>query len=314
VTYFGLSWHLISLLKLHFLYYFSHIFFFTFFLHFSNYLHHCLFFAFWKSLNKVPFFSQRLCIKVPFSEVVPCPFEILARTLQANKDVNKVHWTALSIFLQIWTRKYVYIWNITCTWSDTIRPCQNIHRNAPGGQVKARSREDHGASPSLWKELISLRLRFRRNFLSVLHLNLVSSPIKGILEIFYLTTRCIKEGLAPWSSLDLAFPLLCFEYTHRTLPLLHLVPKYSLFLVYLEIQWIVVKQHRVIFITFATCHAIQTLYIYSNVKLMQFSLSLAWNHLKIYMERHCLRPFLYLVHSGIVWQLCSLNGFLAITT
>ena len=49
-----------------------------------------------------------------------------------------------------------------------------------------------------------------------------------------------KEGLAPWFSLDLVFPLLCFEYTHKTLPLLHLVPKYSLFLVYLEIQWIVV--------------------------------------------------------------------------
>ena len=30
---------------------------------------------------KVPFFSQRLRIKVPFSEVAPCPFEILARTL-----------------------------------------------------------------------------------------------------------------------------------------------------------------------------------------------------------------------------------------
>ena len=41
----------------------------------------------------------------------------------------------ISIFLQIWTRKYVYIWNLTCTWSDTIRPCQNIHRNAPGGQI-----------------------------------------------------------------------------------------------------------------------------------------------------------------------------------
>ena len=48
-----------------------------------------------------------------------------------------------------------------------------------------------------------------------------------------------KEELAPWSSLDLAFPLLCFEYIHRTLPLFHLVPTYSLFLVYLEIQWIV---------------------------------------------------------------------------
>ena len=41
----------------------------------------------------------------------------------------------ISIFLQIWTRKYVYLWNLTCTWSDTIRPCQNIHRNAPGGQI-----------------------------------------------------------------------------------------------------------------------------------------------------------------------------------
>jgi hypothetical protein len=30
---------------------------------------------------KVPIFSQRLRIKVPFSEVTPCPFEILARTL-----------------------------------------------------------------------------------------------------------------------------------------------------------------------------------------------------------------------------------------
>jgi hypothetical protein len=64
---------------------------------------------------------------------------------------------------------------------------------------KARSREDHGASPSLWKE-------------------------------YYL-----KQD-----KLDLAFPLLCFEYTYRTLPLFHLVQKYSLFLVYLEIQWIVV--------------------------------------------------------------------------
>jgi hypothetical protein len=46
--------------------------------------------------------------------------------------------------------------------------------------------------------VISLRLRFRRNFLSVLHLNLVSSPIKGILEIFYLTTRCIPMDILAW--------------------------------------------------------------------------------------------------------------------
>ena len=42
----------------------------------------------------------------------------------------------ISIFLQIWIRKYVYVWNITCTWSDTIRPCQHIHQNAPGRGVK----------------------------------------------------------------------------------------------------------------------------------------------------------------------------------
>jgi hypothetical protein len=41
----------------------------------------------------------------------------------------------ISIFLKIWTRKYVEMWNRTCTWSDTIRPCQNIHRNAPGGEI-----------------------------------------------------------------------------------------------------------------------------------------------------------------------------------
>jgi hypothetical protein len=41
----------------------------------------------------------------------------------------------ISIFLQIWTGKYVYLWNLTCTWSNTIRPCQNIHQNAPGDQI-----------------------------------------------------------------------------------------------------------------------------------------------------------------------------------
>ena len=37
----------------------------------------------------------------------------------------------ISIFLEIWTRKYVYLWNLTCTWSDTIRPCKisiGMHR------------------------------------------------------------------------------------------------------------------------------------------------------------------------------------------
>ena len=35
----------------------------------------------------MPFFSQRLRLKVPFSEVAPCPFEILARTLIILGDV-----------------------------------------------------------------------------------------------------------------------------------------------------------------------------------------------------------------------------------
>ena len=43
--------------------------------------------------------------------------------------------------------------------------------------------------------VISLRLGFRRNFLSVLHPNLVASPIKGILEILNLTTRCIPMDI-----------------------------------------------------------------------------------------------------------------------
>jgi hypothetical protein len=47
--------------------------------------------------------------------------------------------------------------------------------------------------------IISLRLGFRRNFLSVLHPNLVSSPIKGILEILNLTTRCIPMDILAWT-------------------------------------------------------------------------------------------------------------------
>ena len=47
--------------------------------------------------------------------------------------------------------------------------------------------------------LISLRLGFRRNFLSVLHPNLVSSSIKGILEILNLTTRCIPMDILAWT-------------------------------------------------------------------------------------------------------------------
>ena len=48
------------------------------------------------------------------------------------------------------------------------------------------------------KNVILLRLGFRRNFLSVLHPNLVSSPIKGILEILNLTPWCIPMDILAW--------------------------------------------------------------------------------------------------------------------
>ena len=47
--------------------------------------------------------------------------------------------------------------------------------------------------------LISSRLGFQRNFLSVLHPNLVSSPIKGILEILNLTPQCIPMDILAWT-------------------------------------------------------------------------------------------------------------------
>ena len=50
-----------------------------------------------------------------------------------------------------------------------------------------------------WEKVISLRLGFRRNFLSVLHPNLVSSPIKGILEILNFTPQCIPMNIMAWT-------------------------------------------------------------------------------------------------------------------
>ena len=64
--------------------------------------------------------------------------------------------------------------------------------------------------------VISLRLGFRRNFLSVLHPNLVSNPIKGILEIFNLTPpppvhsngyfgmdECVRSSAGKISQIDI---------------------------------------------------------------------------------------------------------------
>ena len=47
--------------------------------------------------------------------------------------------------------------------------------------------------------VISLRLGFRRGFLSVLRLSLVSGPIRGVLEVFYLTTRCVPMDVLAWA-------------------------------------------------------------------------------------------------------------------
>jgi hypothetical protein len=76
---------------------------------------------------------------------VGCEFLHLAQPMDApsSRRSSRSHFYTpgfprgkrLSIFLQIWTRKYVYIWNLTCTWSDTIHPLRNMHRNAQGDQI-----------------------------------------------------------------------------------------------------------------------------------------------------------------------------------
>ena len=55
--------------------------------------------------------------------------------LNLGFDGSLINGTRLSSFLQIWIRKYVYILNLTWAWSDTICTWQNMHWNAPGGQI-----------------------------------------------------------------------------------------------------------------------------------------------------------------------------------
>ena len=64
----------------------------------------------------MPFFSQRLRLKVPFSEVAPCPFEILARTLQ---DIT-------TLFLNI-----IYLGQIKQTENSVLylHTCQQFNYN-----------------------------------------------------------------------------------------------------------------------------------------------------------------------------------------
>ena len=87
------------------------------------------------------------------------------------------------MFLQILTRKYVYIWNLTCTWSDTIRPCQNIHRNAPGGPIKNFQNTLNRA----WNEI---RMKTGRKFLQNPNLNEIN--IDSIFTLM-VTMPCAPE-------------------------------------------------------------------------------------------------------------------------
>jgi len=131
--------------------------------------------------------------------------------------VDAVKGKKISIYLQIWTGKCVYIWNLTFTWSDTIRPCQNIHRhrNAPGGQIlnfqnneirmkiqtenffeiliSTRLVQKMYMYCQVSHSIISLRLGFRRNFLLYLNPNFVTISVndKGNLEIKNLPPRCL---------------------------------------------------------------------------------------------------------------------------
>ena len=51
--------------------------------------------------------------------------------------------------------------------------------------------------------LISLRSGFRKKFLSVLHPNLVSSPIKGILMDILARTDCVRSSAGNISLIDI---------------------------------------------------------------------------------------------------------------
>jgi hypothetical protein len=61
----------------------------------------------------VPFFSQRLRLKVPFSEVAPCPFEILARTLWLMGILNLVY-CYLFLFVYLAVLQAIYIDMVFC--------------------------------------------------------------------------------------------------------------------------------------------------------------------------------------------------------
>jgi hypothetical protein len=82
-----------------------------------------------------------------------------------------------------------------------INPIKEIHQNKLTFLeefIKSTGRFPELAS-HVPRSLISLRLGFRRNVCLYLHPNLVSSPIKGILEILNLTPRCIPMDILAWT-------------------------------------------------------------------------------------------------------------------
>jgi hypothetical protein len=51
-------------------------------------------------------------------------------------------------------------WNLTCIWSDTIRSCQNIDRNASGGQIWSSKNTDwRYRAENVFGSLILITLR-----------------------------------------------------------------------------------------------------------------------------------------------------------
>ena len=70
---------------------------------------------------------------------------------------------------------------------NTSRKHVNYEEDKNNVPMNKPYKRDSGRNDLVPHVVISLRLGFRRNFLSVLHPNLVSSPIQDILEIFNLT-------------------------------------------------------------------------------------------------------------------------------
>ena len=85
---------------------------------------------------------------------------------------------------------YFFFWQLCCLFFCNIRiliaPLVSSNSSYKLNSTWIALLFTHGT------QIISLRLGFRRNFCLYLHPNLVSSPIKGILEIFNLTPGAFR--------------------------------------------------------------------------------------------------------------------------